>query len=253
MTKTKARPPRTPRTPAVVTSLRKERPPKGQRQGAHRVRRGGRTGAPAGSGADAKARAGVPGVRGQASVNSGLLDEARDDALHVAGVGRVPGSPLRGVGVAVARCGGRRRRRLPRRQRRRCRPRGWSGPRSERRSSRCQRRSSRRRPIASQRSCARRPGTSRRPCRRIRTIHPAPAVGAGRRLRVRCRDDPALGYQQKYNGRAYNVYDAGEDFHWTLGWPVNYTNGTPCTILINRKPITQKPTAEGRTDALPLS
>jgi hypothetical protein len=32
-----------------------------------------------------------------------------------------------------------------------------------------------------------------------------------------------------YNGIAYKV--------WPMGWPINYSDGRPCTILLNRKPV----------------
>lgn len=44
------------------------------------------------------------------------------------------------------------------------------------------------------------------------------------------------GYQGKFGGRTYTYLDAGGHYHWTMGAPINKDDGTPCTILINRKP-----------------
>jgi len=45
------------------------------------------------------------------------------------------------------------------------------------------------------------------------------------------------GYRQKYDGSWYTQLDVGDHFYWTMGWPINYRNGSPATILINRKPL----------------
>lgn len=46
------------------------------------------------------------------------------------------------------------------------------------------------------------------------------------------------GYPGSFGGRTYIYLDAGDHFHWTMGAPINNADGTPCTILINRKPLT---------------
>ena len=38
-------------------------------------------------------------------------------------------------------------------------------------------------------------------------------------------------------GKYYQVLHLpGPTIFWTMGWPLNYSSGAPCTILINRKP-----------------
>ena len=38
------------------------------------------------------------------------------------------------------------------------------------------------------------------------------------------------------HARWYRVLHLGGAIYWTMNWPINYPNGTPCTSLINRKP-----------------
>lgn len=45
------------------------------------------------------------------------------------------------------------------------------------------------------------------------------------------------GRRQRYAKTWYVVCDVNEFFYWSMGWPVNYSSGHPCTILINRKPL----------------
>ena len=42
----------------------------------------------------------------------------------------------------------------------------------------------------------------------------------------------------------YTVLDVHEHFYWTMGAPINYSNGSPCTILINRKPLSCGPAGD---------
>jgi SAM-dependent methyltransferase len=46
-----------------------------------------------------------------------------------------------------------------------------------------------------------------------------------------------FGYKEKYEGRWYTMYNLNGFKYWTMGAPINYRNGNPCTILINRKPL----------------
>lgn len=48
------------------------------------------------------------------------------------------------------------------------------------------------------------------------------------------------GRREKYGKNYYKVLDVLRHFYWTMGWPVNYRDGSPCTILINRKPIARR-------------
>jgi integrase len=47
------------------------------------------------------------------------------------------------------------------------------------------------------------------------------------------------GYRQKFNRAYYTQFDLTLDGTkvtvWSMGWPLNYRNGTPCTILLNMK------------------
>ena len=45
------------------------------------------------------------------------------------------------------------------------------------------------------------------------------------------------GYRQKYGGSWYIQLDVNGFFYWTMGARINNPNGSPCTILINRKPL----------------
>jgi hypothetical protein len=38
----------------------------------------------------------------------------------------------------------------------------------------------------------------------------------------------------------YTQLDVGAFFYWTMGWPLNWPDGTPCKRIINRKPLTMK-------------
>jgi hypothetical protein len=38
-------------------------------------------------------------------------------------------------------------------------------------------------------------------------------------------------------GRYYDVLRRNGRLYWVMGWPINYSNGRPCTILINKKPV----------------
>jgi hypothetical protein len=59
------------------------------------------------------------------------------------------------------------------------------------------------------------------------------------------------GYRHKYESKWYTQLDVHDHFYWTMGWPINYGNGAPCTILINRKPLVFAATdADHRRDAV---
>lgn len=47
----------------------------------------------------------------------------------------------------------------------------------------------------------------------------------------------ANGYRQRWGKNWYTQIDVNEHFYWTMGYPINWKDGTPCTILINRKKI----------------
>ena len=38
------------------------------------------------------------------------------------------------------------------------------------------------------------------------------------------------------HARLYDVLNRDGKKYWTMNWPINYSTGKPCTILINRKP-----------------
>lgn len=46
-----------------------------------------------------------------------------------------------------------------------------------------------------------------------------------------------FGYRSKFGRTWYTQIDVNDHFYWTMGSPINYPNGTACTILINRKPL----------------
>lgn len=54
------------------------------------------------------------------------------------------------------------------------------------------------------------------------------------------------GYRSKYGKTWYTQIDVNEHFYWTMGAPINTRSGEPCTILINRKLLSQR---DGRTPA----
>jgi hypothetical protein len=37
-------------------------------------------------------------------------------------------------------------------------------------------------------------------------------------------------------GRYYDVLNRNGRKIWCMGWPINYSNGSPCTTIINKKP-----------------
>lgn len=43
------------------------------------------------------------------------------------------------------------------------------------------------------------------------------------------------GYSEIYKGRPYTMYNLNGHKYWTMGAPIDYSSGKPCTILINRK------------------
>ena len=45
------------------------------------------------------------------------------------------------------------------------------------------------------------------------------------------------GYVEKFNGQSYTYLNINGYKYWTMGYPINYGNGDPCTILINRAEI----------------
>ena len=45
------------------------------------------------------------------------------------------------------------------------------------------------------------------------------------------------GYVEKFNNQPYTYLNLNGYKYWTMGAPVNYDNGDPCTILINRAEI----------------
>lgn len=47
----------------------------------------------------------------------------------------------------------------------------------------------------------------------------------------------AYGYPEIFEGRKYTMYNLNGHKYWTMGAPIWYKNGNPCTILINRKPL----------------
>ena len=48
------------------------------------------------------------------------------------------------------------------------------------------------------------------------------------------------GYRSKYGGSWYTQMDCDGHFYWTMGCPINKRDGTPYTILINRKILAPK-------------
>ena len=48
------------------------------------------------------------------------------------------------------------------------------------------------------------------------------------------------GYPGKFGGKTYTYLDAGGHFYWTMGAPINKADGSPLTIIINRKPLGQQ-------------
>lgn len=48
--------------------------------------------------------------------------------------------------------------------------------------------------------------------------------------------DGGIGAREKYDGRWYDVLNYRGCKFWPMCWPLNYSNGTPWTILLNRKP-----------------
>jgi hypothetical protein len=45
------------------------------------------------------------------------------------------------------------------------------------------------------------------------------------------------GYPAYFKRRPYVQLDVNGHFYWTMGAPINKPDGTPCTILINRKAL----------------
>lgn len=48
------------------------------------------------------------------------------------------------------------------------------------------------------------------------------------------------GYTGKFEGRTYTYLDVDGHFYWTMGAPINKPDGSPLTIIINRKPLDAK-------------
>lgn len=41
------------------------------------------------------------------------------------------------------------------------------------------------------------------------------------------------GYTEKFKGQSYTYLNLNGYKYWTMGYPIDYANGDPCTILIN--------------------
>lgn len=48
------------------------------------------------------------------------------------------------------------------------------------------------------------------------------------------------GYTGQFEGRTYTYLDVNGHFYWTMGAPINKPDGSPLTIIINRKPLSAK-------------
>lgn len=57
----------------------------------------------------------------------------------------------------------------------------------------------------------------------------------------------ARGYRKKFARTWYTQIDVNDHFYWTMGAPIDYPNGTACTILINRKPLVEQDIMIGDT------
>jgi hypothetical protein len=43
--------------------------------------------------------------------------------------------------------------------------------------------------------------------------------------------------REKFAGRWYDVLNRHGRKVWVMGWPLNYSNGKWCTVLLNKKPV----------------
>jgi hypothetical protein len=48
--------------------------------------------------------------------------------------------------------------------------------------------------------------------------------------------DGGIGTREKYDSRWYDVLNYRDCKFWPMGWPLNYSNGTWCTVILNKKP-----------------
>jgi nitrate reductase alpha subunit len=43
--------------------------------------------------------------------------------------------------------------------------------------------------------------------------------------------------REKFAGRWYDVLNRHGRKVWVMGWPINYSNGRWCTVILNKKPV----------------
>jgi hypothetical protein len=46
-----------------------------------------------------------------------------------------------------------------------------------------------------------------------------------------------IGTREKYDNRWYDVLNYRDAKFWPMGWPLDYANGTWCTVILNKKPV----------------
>jgi hypothetical protein len=46
-----------------------------------------------------------------------------------------------------------------------------------------------------------------------------------------------IGTREKYDDRWYDVLNYRGAKFWPMGWPLDYSNGTWCTVILNKKPV----------------